>query len=203
VQAIAALKQNNKDAFKSHITEAFWLSPRQASAFAPHIDRLRLEESMRSVKIDFDTPFDVLSGGDAITLNALVRDQKALILHFWSPASHECEASLPDFAITAKALTEKGVAMVSMLTDSTPAIIESARAMVRPLEPKTPGAWLIDRKENPLVRELRVQTMPVFVLVSNDGRILFNGDPADDGLWEALKKLDARIERPEMTASPE
>ena len=55
VQAIAALKKGDKAAFKTHITEAFWLSPRQASAFAPHIDRMRLEEAMRAVKIDFET----------------------------------------------------------------------------------------------------------------------------------------------------
>ena len=62
-----------------------------------------------------------------------------------------------------------------------------------------PGAWLIDRKESPLARDLRVQTMPAFILVSNEGRILFNGDPTDDGLWDALTKLDPKIIRP---ASP-
>ena len=42
-------------------------------------------------------------------------------------------------------------------------------------------------------------TLPVFVLVSNEGRVLFNGDPSDDGLWDALRKLDPLIMRPEMT----
>ena len=128
VQAIASLKKGDKDAFKSHITEAFWLSPRQASAFAPHIDRLRLEESMRAVKIDFETRLIALAGGDAVSLASLMRDKKAMILHFWSPASRECEASMPDFVITAKALAEKGVAVVSILPDSKPETIADARA---------------------------------------------------------------------------
>jgi hypothetical protein len=199
VHAIASLKKGDKDAFKSHITEAFWLSPRQASAFAPHIDRLRLEESMRGVKIDFETRFIPLAGGDAVSLTSLMRDKKALILHFWSSASRECEASMPDFVITAKTLAEKGVAVVSILPDSKPETIAAAREMVRSLGPEAPGAWLLDQKENPFARELRVQTLPVFVLVSNEGRVLFNGDPSDDGLWDELLKLDPLITRPEMT----
>ena len=199
VQAIASLKKGDKDAFKSHITEAFWLSPRQASAFAPHIDRMRLEEAMRAVRIDFETKLAALGGGDEVALKSLMTGKKAMVLHFWSPASRECEASMPDYAATAKALGDKGVAMVSILPEDAPKILTDARAMVKLLGDKPPGAWLIDRKENPLARDLRVLTMPAFILVSNEGRILFNGDPTDDGLWDALTKLDPKIIRP---ASP-
>ena len=196
VHAIAALRKGDKAAFKTHITEAFWLSPRQASAFAPHIDRLRLEESMSSVRIDFESRFTALGGGDAVSLSSLMKDRKAMILHFWSPASRECEASMPDFIITAKTLGENGIAVASFIPDSSPETIAAARAMIHPLGAQAPGAWLVDRKEDPLVRSLRVQAMPVFILVSNEGRVLFNGDPSDDGLWDALKKIDARITRP-------
>lgn len=199
VQAIASLKKGDKDAFKSHITEAFWLSPRQASAFAPHIERLRLEESMRDVKIDFETKFLALGGGEALSLESLMRDKKAMVLHFWSPASRECEASMPDFLITAKALAANGVAVASILPNSNPEIITDARAAIDRLGAERPGAWLVDQKESPLVRDLRIQAMPVFVLISNEGRVLFNGDPADNSLWDALKKIDPQIVRPEMT----
>ena len=52
-----------------------------------------------------------------------MQDKKAMILHFWSPASRECEASMPDFVITAKALGEKGIAVASIIPDSNPEII--------------------------------------------------------------------------------
>ncbi len=197
VHAIASLRKGDKDAFKSHITEAFWLSPRQASAFAPHIERMRLEEAMQAVKIDFETRLVALGGGDAVVLKSLMADRKAMLLHFWSPASKECEASLPDFLITANALGEKGISMVSLLPENSPELLTKAREMLRPLGVNPPGAWLIDQKEKSLARELRVQTLPVFILVSNEGRVLFNGDPTDDGLWDALKKLDPQIVRPE------
>lgn len=197
VQAIDALKKGDKDAFKSHITEAFWLSPRQASAFAPHIDRMRLEESMRSVRIDFETRLLPLTGGDAVPLKSLMTDKKAMVLHFWSPASRECEATLPDYAITAKALGEKGIAMVSIMPESPPTILTDAQKALKPLGPNPPGAWLLDQKEKPLARELRVQTLPVFVIISNEARVIFNGDPTDDGLWDALKKIDPQLIRPD------
>jgi hypothetical protein len=199
VQAIASLKKGDKDAFKSHITEAFWLSPQQASAFAPHINRMRLEEAMRAVRIDFESRLAALGGGDEVALKSLMKGKKAMVLHFWSPASRECEASMPDYAATATALGDKGIAMVSILSEDVPKILTDARAMLQSMGEKPPGAWLIDRKENPLARDLRVQALPAFILVSNEGAILFNGEPTDDGLWDALTKLDAKIIRP---ASP-
>jgi len=203
VQAIAALEKGDKDAFKTHITEAFWLSPRQASAFAPQIERMRLEDSMRSVKIDFDSKFITLREGDAVSLSSLMQNKKAMIIHFWSPNSSECEASMPDYALTAQNLTGKGISMVSIIPDGIQQIITDARAMIQKLGLEPPGAWLIDQKENSLMRELRVQTMPVFVLISNEGKILFNGEPSDDELWKALNKIDSQIARPTMTNSSE
>ena len=198
VQAIESLRKGEKAAFKSHITEAFWLSPRQASAFAPHIERMRLEEAMHAVKIDFDTKLVPLSSGDPVVLKKLMEGKKAMILHFWSPLSRECEGSLPDYATTAKALGEKGIAMVTLLPDDSPKVLTESRGMIQPLGNNPPGAWLIDSKENPFARSLRVQALPVFVLVSNEGSILFNGDPTDDGFWEALTKIDPQIIRPEI-----
>ncbi|MEO5916888.1 MAG: hypothetical protein ABIS50_21850 [Luteolibacter sp.] len=203
VQAIDSLKKGDKAAFKSHITEAFWLSPRQASAFAPHIDRMRLEESMRSVKIDFETKLLSLDKGDAIALKTLLKDKKAMILHFWSPSNGESESSMPDYVVTAKALGEAGIAMVSILPEDSPKILTDARAMIQPLGANPPGAWLIDQKENPLALSLRIQSLPTFVLVSNEGKILFNGEPDDDAFWDTLQKIDSKIIRPDMTGGGE
>jgi hypothetical protein len=202
VKAIASLKKGDREAFKTHIMEAFWLSPRQAAAFAPHIERLRLEESMLRVRIDFDTSLTPLGGGDAVSLKNLISERKAMVIHFWSPASSECEASLPDFAITAKALGEKGIAMVSLVPGESSGILADARKMIAPLGMESSGSWLIDGKGSPLARELRIQTLPTLVLLSNEGRVLFNGDPADNGLWDALTRIDPQIIRPGMPGAP-
>lgn len=200
VQAIASLEKGDKDGFKQHITEAFWLGPRQAAAFAPHIERLRLKEAMSKVKIDFASALAPLDGGEAVTLERLVAGKNALLMHFWSPLSRECEASMPDFARTAAALSSNGIAVVSLIPPGTPEVMEQARAMTRSYAAKPCGAWLVDAAENPLSRDLRIQNIPNMVIVSSAGKVLFNGDPTDELFWETLKQIDAGITRPEAAA---
>lgn len=201
VRAIVAVKKGDKAAFKSHITEAFWLSPRQASAFAPHIERMRLEEAMQQVTIDFNTRLKSLIRGDAIALQSLMTDQSAMVLHFWSPASRECQESMADFITTAKELSQRKITCVSIMPEDSPELLTKARSMIEPLGANAPGAWLIDRKEEPLAAELRIQKLPTFVLISNEGKILFNGEPVDDGFWDALKGIDPQVRRPASPAA--
>jgi hypothetical protein len=196
VQSIAALKKNDRDGFKKHITEAFWLSPRQASAFAPHIDRLRMEEAMRSVKIDGSMKLPSMLANDPLELATLMRDRKALLLHFWSPWSRECEASMPDFKVTATELEKHGVAVASLLAESTPEAVKDAKEIVKGLGDKPPGVWLLDQEKDSLLRLLRIQNLPAMVLVSPEGSILFNGHPSEDELWDALSKLAPEVKRP-------
>ena len=200
VQAIASLGKDDKDAFKKHITEAFWLSPRQAAAFAPHIERLRLEEVMRSVKIDFTSKLTPLGTGDPVSLAKIIDGKKALLLHFWAPQSSECEAAMPDFIKTAAVLSSNGIAVVSLLPPGSSATMAKGRVMILPYAEKPCGAWLVDSVENSISRDLRIQNLPNMVVVSTDGKILFNGDPTDDTFWDVLKKIDAHIIRPESVA---
>lgn len=200
VEAIAALNKGDKAAFKQHITEAFWLSPRQAAAFAPHIERLRLDDAMRSIKIDFTAEFVTINSTAPESLKNLLGSNQALLLHFWSPWSNESEAAMPDFVTTAKVLAANKIAVVSILADDSGKILADARAAIKALGAKPPGAWLIDKKSGALSRAMRVQAMPTMVLVATDGGILFNGHPADDGLWQALRKINPAIRRPAPAA---
>ncbi|MEI6175577.1 MAG: hypothetical protein WCS43_01690 [Verrucomicrobiota bacterium] len=197
-QAIAAIRKGDKLAFKTHITEAFWLSPQQATAFAPNVERLRLEEAMASVKIDFFMKLAPLgTGGDPVPLEKSMKGKKAMLFHFWSPESTECEASLPDFATTAELLASNGVAVVSLVPPGPVEFLTKAIAMIDPLKGKNAGEWFIDSTAAPLARDLRIKNLPAVVVVSDTGKILFNGDPADDGFWIALKKIDAHLVRPD------
>lgn len=197
VQAIAALKRNDRAAFKKHITEAFWLSPRQGAAFAPHIEKLRLDEAMRAVKLDFAAiRLAPLADGEAIALDGVMDGKQALLIHFWSPWSQETEIHMPDFIVTTRELTAHNVAVVSILPELDPQIIADARDSVERHAAGASGHWLLDRADDPLARELRVGTIPVMVLVSNNGGVLFNGHPADEALWTRLAEIDATITRP-------
>jgi len=198
VQALAALGKGDKAGFKQHITEAFWLSPKQGAAFAPHIDRIRLMDAMKAVKVDFSKAYaDTLGGKDA-TLGDITGGRKGILLHFWSPWSRECEATLADFFITAEHLLGKDVAVASVLPETSGKVIADAKAMLAATGKKIPGSWIVDTKKNPVSAMLKVQSVPAVVLISADGRILFNGHPTDDEFWKSLEKLNPAIIRPEM-----
>jgi thiol-disulfide isomerase/thioredoxin len=196
VQSVAALAKGDKDAFKKHITEAFWLSPRQAAAFAPHIERMRLDETMRGFKIDLATECAPVTAGEAVSLKSLLAGKKALLLHFWSPWSHECEAAMPDFITTASTLSSKGFAVVSLVPARARTMLDDAAATIASVSGADASAWLVDPEGGELARKLRVQNLPTMVVVAADGEVLFNGTPDDPRLWEGFKKIDAEIVRP-------
>jgi len=197
VQAIAALQKGDRGLFKQHITEAFWLSPRQGAAFASHIERLRTAEAMSKVHVDFNTSLADLHGEEQTELAAIIKNRKALALHFWSPWSRECEAFADDFAAAARTLDKNGIAVVSLLAESDPRVVEDARKFAKNFS-KLPCHWLRDREKSPLHMGLRVQSVPLLVLVSPDGRILFNGHPADPECWKALQQIVPELERPPL-----
>ena len=130
-------------------------------------------------------------------------DDKALLLHFWSPWSDESAADMPDFIITAKTLVSNKIAVISILPEDSAEVLADARAALKALGKKLPGAWLIDNKSQALNRQLRVQTLPTMVLVASDGGILFNGHPAEDALWLALRKIHPAIQRPALANGPD
>jgi len=196
VQALAALQKDDIAAFKTHITEAFWLSPRQGAAFAPHIDRQRLADAMKDVRIDFAIRLASLHLAEAVPLSKLNAEAPATLLHFWSPWSRECETTMPDFIATAIELEKHSITVISILPEQSPEIRTDALEIIAPLGAKPPGAWLLDRPREPLANLLRVQNLPTMVLLDRDGTVLFNGHPVDEALWKALAKIAPDMARP-------
>jgi len=197
VQAIDAMQKGDKDAFKKHITEAFWLSPRQGAAFAPHIDRIRLMDAMKAIRVDMARPYKNILEADSVSIGEILGKRKGILLHFWSPWSRECEATLPDFFLTAEHLITKDVAVVSILPETSAKVMTDAKAMLESTEKKIPGAWIVDTKKSPISYKLRIQSVPAVVLISSEGSVLYNGHPANEEFWKALEKLNPTIERPE------
>lgn len=198
IKSIAALRSGDKAGFKKHITEAFWLSPKQAAAFTPHVEKFRMEEAMANTKIDFGTNLNSLNGGEPVPLNKVLEGKKALLVYFWSPWSGECEAMLPDIATLARELPAKDIALASVISDNSAKVLEDARTMLGAIEPKATGHWLVDLEHAPFTRSLRVQSLPIMALVSTEGKVLFNGHPSSDDLWNALKKINPSITKPDI-----
>jgi len=199
VRAIKALEAKDEASFKKHITEAFWLSPQQGAAFAPHIERLRLEQAMKKVKVDFSLPLVDLNGAST-QLQTLADGRKALLLHFFSPWSRECEESLPDFTASAKALEKAGIGVATIIGESMPEAIADTRAILE-ATPEPAGAWFIDHEQQPLARTLRIQSAPTMVLVELDGTVRFNGHPSNPEIWSVVQGMAPDFKRPAVDDS--
>jgi len=198
VRALDALEKKDKAAFKLHITEAFWLSPKQGSAFAPHIERVRLEERLAGMKVDFSETFLPVATGDPVTLSKTIGDKKALLLQFWSPLSAECEAQLPDFAKIVDEVTNKGVGVATLVMDHSSSALADTRTMIG-TEPA--GTWLIDDVRDPLSPRMGIQKLPTFVLISKEGGIISFGSAGDEELWAGLARVNPSISQPQMVST--
>jgi thioredoxin-related protein len=196
VRAIAALQKGEKQDFKKHITEAFWLSPRQGAAFAPHIERLRLMDAMQDVKVDKEKKFLNTLDAESTTLGKVMAEKKGTLLHFWSPWSPECEATLADFFTTADLLTKNGIGVASILPEASAKV--NAEAMLVATGKNIAGHWMLDTEKSPLSNQLKVQTVPTVVLMDAAGKIIYNGHPGNEEFWNLLEKLNPEIKRPEL-----
>ncbi|MFK7909806.1 MAG: hypothetical protein AB8F34_04305 [Akkermansiaceae bacterium] len=195
-QALAALEKGDKEGFKKHITEAFWLSPKQAQAFAPHIEQLRLRDAMASITLDPNRSLKDQETGKPVSIGQLLADKKALILHFWSPMSQEVQVNMPDFILTSQACDAQNIAVASILVGKYPGILKDAETLRKEDAIKAASSWIVDSDKDTLSNKLRIASIPTMVIVSPEGKILFNGQPSNKEFWKTVKTVAPNFTRP-------
>jgi thiol-disulfide isomerase/thioredoxin len=195
-RALKALSEDKRDDFKKHITEALWLSPGQASAFTPYIESLRLSEHIKNTRVDFAGQVLDLEKQNPIALKSLLAENRALLLHFWSPWSPDCETSMMDLSNVSPSLNKEKVALASILVDGRTEILAEAKEFLKGQDTPVPGPQLLDRSKDSLAAQLRVTDLPTVVLLGTDGKILFHGKPSDEKLLEKIKQLPPQKEQP-------
>lgn len=188
-RALKSLQENKRDDFKKHITEALWLSPGQASAFTPYIETLRLNELIKTAKIDLAAQATDLHKSTPLSLQSVLAKNRALLLHFWSPWSPDCETSINDLSAITAALEKEQVALASLLVDGRTEILTEAKEFLKGQDKPLPGPQLLDRSKDSLAGQLRVTDLPTLVLLSPDGKILFHGKPGSPLLLEKIAQL--------------
>ena len=201
--ALAALEKNDTVLFKKHIMEAFWLSPSHAAQFAPLINELRMAEVMEKITLDLDRKFpDQKSVGKEKSLRSIARESPAVLIHFWSPWVQQSMAAMEEIATVSNTLIKNKIPVASILLSSTNEARKDADNFLGADGAKNPGHWLIDHEKSSLGSLMRVSSFPTVVLVSREGKILFNGDPADDRIWKILAGLNPKITPPTIDPVP-
>jgi len=197
-RALSALQKGAKDQFKKHITEAFWLSPSQATVFGRHIDQVRLEGAMKELKFDFTRKLKNQKDGKELPLKSHLGDAPAILLHFWSPWARESLDSMPDFLTMANELKKHKIPATSVLLTGNEESKQAADEFLKEQKDSTTASlWLQDDQKGTLASLLRVKAFPTVILLSKDGSVLFNGHPIETKFWSVLKKIEPKITRPD------
>ena len=190
IRALKAQEGNDAEGFKKHILEAIWLQPGQASVFIQSIEKTRREEKMAALTVDMKLPLTD-SMGEATTLGDLVAGKKAVLIDFWASWCGPCMQLMPSLKKKGDALPAHGIVVAAMNKDDENAL-SIAERIRKEQDMNIP--WLIEPAERPFTKQFEIDSIPRMILISPEGKVLFNGHPEDPALWAALKKVDASIE---------
>lgn len=194
--ALKALAANDRVTFKKHIKEAFWLSPAKASAFAHHIDDLRIQDTMKTMRIDPERKLDHLTDDKNTAFKNLLKDKKGLIIRFWSPWSQHADDSYPLIEYIAKQSKANNITFASLLIENGKDVVADAREFIK--EPETPldSLWLVDSSNNSLTKMMRVQALPTLVIFNEKGAVIFHGKPNNQDFWKKISTLSPDFKLP-------
>jgi thiol-disulfide isomerase/thioredoxin len=192
IKAVQARDKNDEATFKQQILEAVWLNPQQAQLFTQAIDQKRREAAMATITIDLTLPVTDYAG-EATTLGDVMEGKKGLLIDFWASWCAPCMQLMPELKKKAAELTKYGIVVAGMNKDDEKA--QSVAEKVRE-EKEIDFPWLIEPVERPFTKLLGIDSIPRMILISPQGKILYNGHPQDPNLWKALQKLDAAIKAP-------
>jgi len=174
------------EAFAENAKESFWNYPDLAEILAFWIDEEREMEKMANLVMPMDTVLTT-SQGVKTTLGELVVDKMGLLIDFWATWCGPCMVLMPELIDKAEKLEPQGIVVAGMNTET-----EERAESVRKSK-NIQFTWLVEPEGAPFQRLLQIDSIPRMVLVSPQGKVLYNGHPMDPALNEALRKLKVTL----------
>jgi len=195
LKALRANEAGDWEAFETHAKEGFWKSPELSNMFGmarlvtERHESLVQKAAMESVRIPMD--MKILSvDGTTTSLAQAVQGQKAILLDFWASWCGPCIMLMPELKKKADTLPSQGVFVAGMNTDSSDSIrhareVQEKHGMDMP--------WLIEPESSPFSRALAINSIPRMILLSPEGKVLFNGHPMDPELTTTLASIGVTL----------
>jgi thiol-disulfide isomerase/thioredoxin len=196
LKAVRAYQADDEATFEGHATAAFAAWPEWVDAFqlGKILQDIRTNELVAAYAANLtlapDTPLRDLAG-NALVLGDLSKGgQKAVLLDFWASWCGPCMQLMPELKKRAESLSTQGIYVAAVNTDEDSPLEKAAKVKA---DKGMDMPWLVEVDGAPLSSKLMIDSIPRMVLISPEGKILFNGHPLDDGLVKALAKLGVTL----------
>jgi hypothetical protein len=185
-KAIKALEEGDEDAFHKGIERGFWLFPEQGALFGRAAARYQLQQRMSQVTIDFESGL-LTADAKPMTLGTIMGTGKGLVLYLWqTPGGAEELLGLKRLLAQAEQLTTLQVPLVGLNLERRNGDISAKKYRERaPVD----IPWLAEPSPRILARQLEFGGPSRAVVISDRGKVLFNGHPQDPALWRAVRQL--------------
>lgn len=142
---------------------------------------IMMMEKMSKLKVPMDLEV-TRSNGEKTSLASLVKGQKALFVDFWASWCGPCMANMPKLKTMAVDLKKRGVTVIGMNTE------DMATAAQIGKEQSIAFDWLVEPENRPFSQMLNIDSIPRAIIISPEGKVLYNGHPADAEAIEAAFK---------------
>ena len=185
-KAIKALEDGDEDGFHKGIERGFWLFPEQGALFGRAAARYQLQQRMSQVTIDFESSM-LTAEGLPMTLGKIMATGKGLVLYLWqTPSGAEELPGLKRLLAQAGQLSKLQVPAVGLNVERGNSDIAARKYLARG---SVGIPWLAEPSPRVLARQLEFGGPPRAVVISDRGKVLFNGHPQDPALWRAVSQL--------------
>ncbi len=138
--------------------------------------------------IPLDIPLEFTNKEEKTTLADLLKDKKAIYIDFWATWCGPCIKSIPELITRASTWSKQGVVVIGINVDSKPKA-EKIRK-----DKNIDFPWLIEPKDEPYSTLFKIDSIPRAIIISSDGKLLFNGHPSSDELLKVVKSLGIKTE---------